>query len=78
VGHSSISVGQQRPATACVAGGAASLLREKRWQALSPAQRRILPPLFTIALAPTLGGARLGTHLIQRFGPENSKKYLIR
>jgi hypothetical protein len=78
VGHSSISVGQQRPATACVAGGAASLLREERWQAPSPAQRRALPPLFAIALAPALGRPRLGTHLIQRFGLENSKKYLIR
>ena len=78
MGHSSISLGQQRPATACVAGGAAFLLREKRWQALSPAERRGLPPLCAIALAPTLGGPRLGTHLIQGFRPENSKKYLIR
>jgi hypothetical protein len=78
VGHGSISAGQQRPATACVAGGAASLLREERWQAPSPAQRRGLPPLCAIALAPALGGPRLGTHLIQRFRPQNSKKYLIR
>jgi hypothetical protein len=35
-----------------------------------------LPPLCAIALAPALGGPRLGTHLIQRFGLENSKKYL--
>jgi hypothetical protein len=66
--------GQQQPATASVAGGAASLLREERWQAHSPEQRRGLPPLCAIALAPALGGQRFGAHLIQRFRRENSKK----
>ena len=66
--------GQQQPATASVAGGAASLLREERWQAHSPEQRRGLPPLCAIALAPALGGQRFGAHLIQHLRRENSKK----
>jgi hypothetical protein len=82
MGHGSLPAGRQQPAPASVAGGtaaaprfaaeppaAASLVRHQRWQALSPVQRRGLPPLSpdlvielatdhalcAVALAPALG-----------------------